>query len=77
MTAGIGEIECVFALLAARFRDVATHVAKEVRAAAREALRPAPMLSGFVADLFRSREDLLSENALLRQQLIVASRKVK
>jgi hypothetical protein len=35
------------------------------------------MASGFVADLFRSRDELLAENALLRQQLIVASRKVK
>jgi putative transposase len=35
------------------------------------------LVSGFVADLFRSRNNLLAENALLRQQLIVASRKVK
>jgi putative transposase len=32
---------------------------------------------GFGADLFRTRDELLAENAALRQQLIVASRKVK
>ena len=43
----------------------------------REALRPAPPLDGFVGDLSRSREELVTENAALRQQLIVASRRVK
>ncbi len=42
-----------------------------------EAGRPLPMLGGFLADVMRSRQGLLMENALLRQQLIVASRKVK
>ena len=35
------------------------------------------MFTGLIADVARSRTDLLLENALLRQQLIVASRKVK
>jgi len=35
------------------------------------------MLDGFLADVMRSRQELLMGNALLRQQLIVASRKVK
>jgi hypothetical protein len=35
------------------------------------------MLGGFLADVMRSRQELLMENALLRQQLVVASRKVK
>lgn len=35
------------------------------------------MISGLVQDSFRSRDELLAENLLLRQQLIVASRKVK
>jgi hypothetical protein len=35
------------------------------------------MVTGFVSDLFRSRDELLSENAMLHQQLIVTSRKVK
>ncbi len=47
------------------------------RTAVREALRPAPMVTGFVADVFRSRDELLAENAMLRQQLIVAKRRVK
>jgi Integrase core domain len=34
------------------------------------------VVSGLVHDLFRSREELLAENALLRQQLIVSSRTV-
>jgi len=42
-----------------------------------EALRPLPMISGLVEDAFRSREELPAENLLLRQQLLVASRKVK
>ena len=43
----------------------------------REALPPAPMVRGPIHDLLRSRSELLAENVLLRQQLIVASRKVK
>ena len=73
LAAGAGEIGSVFAVLAARLQAAATRAA----AAVRETLRPAPMVSGFVADLFRSRNELLAENAMLRQQLIVASRKVK
>ena len=38
---------------------------------------PTPLLTGFAADLTRSRTELLAEIALLRQQLIVASRRVK
>jgi hypothetical protein len=43
----------------------------------RDAFRPAGVGSGFIADLTRSRAELITENALLRQQLIVASRAVK
>ena len=35
-----------------------------------------PLLAGLVEDTFRSREELIAENALLRQQLIVAARAV-
>ena len=35
------------------------------------------MLGGLLVDVMRSRRELLLENALLRQQLIVASRKTK
>jgi hypothetical protein len=36
-----------------------------------------PVLSGIVTDIVRSREEFIAENVLLRQQLVVASRKVK
>ena len=42
--------------------------------ALRQACRPSGVASGFIADLTRSRAELIAENALLRQQLIVASR---
>jgi hypothetical protein len=45
-----------------------------VKRAVREALRPAPIAGGLLRDAFRSGEELLAENALLRQQLLVASR---
>ena len=43
----------------------------------RDALRPAPTVTGLLRDLVRSRDGLLAENAMLHQQPIVASRKVK
>jgi hypothetical protein len=45
--------------------------------ALRDACRPSGVASGFIADLTRSRAELVAENVLLRQQLIVASRAVK
>ena len=36
-----------------------------------------PMVRGLIRDTLRSRSELLTENALLRQQLIIASRQVK
>jgi putative transposase len=45
--------------------------------AIRAALRAAAIAGGLLRDAFRSREELLAENALLRQQLLVASRKNK
>ena len=59
---GVGEIECVFAVLGARLQAAA----KRATAAVREALRPAPLVTGFVADLSRTRDELLTENAMLR-----------
>lgn len=41
------------------------------------AFRPMPLASAARHEVFRSRDELLAENARLRQQLIVASRKVK
>lgn len=64
-------------------RDVAwenrTHILCNAAKAVREALRPRPcsVVAGLAADLLRSRSELVTENALLRQQLIVAARKVK
>jgi len=45
----------------------------------REALRPRPcsIVGGLASDLLRSHAELVAENVLLRQQLIVAARKVK
>jgi putative transposase len=48
-----------------------------VKTMMREALRPAQMVQGFVQDLLRSPQELIAENVALRQQLIVAARKVK
>ncbi len=47
------------------------------RRALTEKLRPSGVAAGFVADMFRTRDELLAENAALRQQLVVASRKTK
>ena len=55
----------------------AVSVVGRVRSALREATRPLPLVTGFTMDLGRSRQQLIAENVLLRQQLIVASRKVK
>ncbi len=43
----------------------------------RDGTRPAPLAVGLLRDLPRSREQLIAENALLRQQLIVAARSAK
>jgi hypothetical protein len=65
---------------------VLRHVAGKVRLAfaatakaVYEALRPrpCPIVGGLASDLLRSRSELLTENVLLRQQLIVPARKVK
>src|ERR687886_2473971 len=69
---------------------MATHVLQRLLGAARAATqalrrrllaatRPAatPLLTGTVADLARTKPELLAENALLRHQLIVLQRRVK
>ena len=58
-------------------RSAAGRVLNRVQTAIREATRPLPLFAGLISDVTRSRTDLLMENALLRQQLIVASRKIK
>jgi putative transposase len=63
--------------LKARVRACVSKAVAWVKRAIREALRPAPIAGGLLRDAFRSREELLAENALLRQQLLVVSRKNK
>jgi len=43
-----------------------------VHSAVRSATRPTSLFVGLVEDAFRSREELIAENALLRRQLVVA-----
>ncbi|MGH8310418.1 MAG: integrase core domain-containing protein [Steroidobacteraceae bacterium] len=57
-----------------RIRGIVAGIARHMRAAVREATWPTPVLAGLVADALRSRDELIAENALLRQQLIVAAR---
>jgi transposase InsO family protein len=45
--------------------------------AVHDACRPSGVAGGLIADLTRSRAELIAENVFLRQQLIVASRAVK
>jgi hypothetical protein len=52
-------------------------MAGRIDAIARAATRPAPLVEGLVRDSIRSREELIAENMLLRQQLIVAARTTK
>jgi transposase InsO family protein len=65
----------VFAGVITKLKTVLASAAKAMR----EALRPRPcsIVSGLVTDLLRSRAELAVENVLLRQQLIVAGRRVK
>jgi hypothetical protein len=72
-----GQIGLVLVLAGAiaKLQTVFAIVAKVMR----EALRPRPcsVVGGLATDLLRSRAELTAENVLLRQQLIVAARKVK
>lgn len=73
----ISEKAPVFRELSRRSQAVARRAAMRLARHAREAIRPKSLVGGFLADMTRSREELLAENAALRLQLIVASRKVK
>jgi hypothetical protein len=70
-----------FASIGAVLRVVISHLSAKLAArvmrALRNACRPSTVTGGLIADLTRSRGELLAENAFLRQQLIVASRSVK
>src|SRR5215210_3871154 len=61
--------------LLAAGRAAAQALRRRLAAATRPAA--APLLTGTVAELVRSRPELLAENALLRQQLIILRRQVK
>jgi hypothetical protein len=71
---GIVEKRVVLSALILRVRAAATQVAVRIATALRAATRPTPMVVGALLDATRSREELVAENALLRQQLIVAAR---
>ena len=73
---GVTGNSSVVTLLIERSRGAVVGLLARGRAVAREAARPRPVLIGLAVDAFRSREELLVENALLRQQLIVAARAV-
>ena len=67
----------MFAILGARVHAAVGRMITATRAAFREAFRPAPIVTGLVRDLLRTHDELVIENAALRQQLIVAARKMK
>jgi hypothetical protein len=72
-----GQIAALLTSFVARICAAAASVVRKVRRVVKEAPRPLPLLTGLVSDLTRSRNELLAENALLRQQLIVVRRQVE
>ena len=60
----------------ARVRAAADKVVTWAKKRLTESFRPLPIVTGLLGDVLRSRRELLAENLMLRQQLIVASRKV-
>jgi len=73
----IGSDRAVPCSSGSRLRAMLAGVAARAMRALGDACRPSGVASGFIADLTRSRAELVAENVLLRQQLIVASRAVK
>jgi hypothetical protein len=67
----------VLDVLRARFRSAVTALVARARTDIANALRPAGVVGGVIGDAGRTRAELLTENAMLRQQLIVAARAVK
>jgi len=72
----------VFVTFRQHMRDFVSHTGHVVRRVVQEALAPAPGAAsspgrGLLADLARSKKELLAENAFLRQQLLVAARHVR
>jgi hypothetical protein len=77
LSAAFGQTAPVLSRFRSRLRAAATAVVGRIKSAIREATRPLPLVTGLAVDLPRSRKELLTENAFLRQQLIVVSRRVK
>jgi putative transposase len=70
-------MNAVFATILSQVRNAAGAFAARAAARLRDIWRPLGVGGGFIADFTRSRSELVAENAMLRQQLIVASRAVK
>jgi len=66
-----------FFVLKGRVRSAVGKVVTWAKAKLTDSFRPLPIITGLVGDALRSRQELVAENMMLRQQLIVASRKVK
>jgi putative transposase len=62
-------------VLNARVRAAVGKVVTWAKKKLSESFRPLPIITGLVGDALRSRQELVAENMMLRQQLIVASRK--
>jgi transposase InsO family protein len=67
----------VLSTLGLRIRNGLTRLVVRSTRLLHESIRPLPEVVGLLRDLTRSRDQLIAENALLRQQLIVASQNVK
>jgi transposase InsO family protein len=74
---GFARMGRMFRVPGCRLAATLARLAARAMNALHTACRPSGVTSGFIADLSRSRAELITENALLRQQLIVASRSVK
>jgi hypothetical protein len=68
-------IACLLRRLSALGQALAPDVHQRLRALTKPAA--APLVAGTLADLAWSRPELLTENALLRQQVIILQRSVK
>ncbi|MBN1611864.1 MAG: DUF1848 family protein, partial [Polyangiaceae bacterium] len=75
-SAGSGNVVVVIAAVRTRLRAFTSRTMARVKAAWRRLTGPLPLVAGVAGDLVRSRQELMAENTLLRQQLIVASRTV-
>jgi hypothetical protein len=67
----------VFSTFGFGVRAGLSRLVAKARTLVRRATWPWPLVAGVLPDLTRTRTELVAENALLRQQLVVASRKVK